>query len=87
VNLRKAFDALDWLGRGFLTSNEFKRAFDWHVNMNTSNASFRAGSLMRGEACEMEALLRRFNKDKMNGRVSLPEFMEELTPKESERNY
>jgi hypothetical protein len=29
----------------------------------------------------MEGLIRRFNKDKLNGRVSLPEFLEELTPK------
>lgn len=28
VSLRKGFDALDWLGRGFLTSNEFKRSFE-----------------------------------------------------------
>jgi Ca2+-binding EF-hand superfamily protein len=28
VQLRKAFDALDWLGRGFLTTNEFKRTFE-----------------------------------------------------------
>lgn len=26
VSLRRAFDSLDWLGRGFLTTNEFKRA-------------------------------------------------------------
>ena len=26
VNLREAFESLDWLGRGFLTTNEFKRA-------------------------------------------------------------
>ena len=25
LNLRKAFDGLDWLGRGFLTNNEFRR--------------------------------------------------------------
>lgn len=25
LNLRKAFDTLDWLGRGFLTNNEFRR--------------------------------------------------------------
>ena len=25
IHLRKAFDALDWLGRGFLTNNEFRR--------------------------------------------------------------
>jgi hypothetical protein len=29
ISLRKAFDSLDWLGRGFLTSSEFKRAFEW----------------------------------------------------------
>jgi hypothetical protein len=28
----------------------------------------------------MEALIRRFNKDKQNGRISLPEFLDELTP-------
>jgi len=33
------------------------------------------------EEVEMEGFLRRFNKDKMNGRISLPEFMDELTPK------
>jgi hypothetical protein len=35
----------------------------------------------------MEALLRRFNKDKLNGRVSLPEFLDELTPKVPEKPY
>lgn len=28
VQLRQAFDSLDWLGRGFITDNEFKRAFE-----------------------------------------------------------
>lgn len=28
VQLRYAFDSLDWLGRGFLTQNEFKRSFE-----------------------------------------------------------
>jgi hypothetical protein len=28
MHLRYAFDSLDWLGRGFLTQNEFKRAFE-----------------------------------------------------------
>jgi len=35
---------------------------------------------------QMEGLIRRFNKDKLNGRVSLPEFMEELTPKLGQNN-
>tara|TARA_B110000285_G_scaffold207097_1_gene246188 strand:+ start:455 stop:619 length:165 start_codon:yes stop_codon:yes gene_type:complete len=33
------------------------------------------------DSVEMEALVRRFNKDKQNGRISLPEWVEELTPK------
>ena len=28
VSLRKAFDGMDWLGRGFLTNNEFKRVIE-----------------------------------------------------------
>ena len=33
------------------------------------------------DSIEMEAMVRRFNKDKQNGRISLPEWIEELTPK------
>jgi len=29
----------------------------------------------------MEGLFRRFNKDKQNGRISLPEWLDELKPK------
>ena len=36
VVLKKAFEALDWLDRGYLTSNEFKKAFDWHSNVQES---------------------------------------------------
>lgn len=28
VSIRKAFDELDWMGRGFLTANEFCRAYE-----------------------------------------------------------
>lgn len=28
VSLRKGFDGIDWLGRGFLTNNEFKRVIE-----------------------------------------------------------
>ena len=35
----------------------------------------------------MEGMIRRFNKDKLNGRISLPEFLDELTPKCSEKLY
>jgi hypothetical protein len=36
---------------------------------------------------DLECLIRRFNKDKLNGRVALPEFLDELTPKNSEKTY
>ena len=39
------------------------------------------------DSIEMEAMIRRFNKDKLNGRISLPEFIEELTPKCPEKAY
>ena len=37
--------------------------------------------LAHPESIEMEALIRRFNKDKSNGKISMPEFIEELTKK------
>jgi hypothetical protein len=39
------------------------------------------------DSIEMEAMIRRFNKDKLNGRISLPEFLEELSPKAPEKAY
>ena len=87
VQLRQAFDSLDWLGRGFITDNEFKRAFE--------NICERLGSPMLHQeivvriqdSIEMEAMIRRFNKDKLNGRISLPEFLDELAPKCPEKAY
>ena len=87
VQLRQAFDSLDWLGRGFITDNEFKRAFE--------NICERLGSPMLHQeivvriqdSIEMEAMIRRFNKDKLNGRISLPEFLDELGPKCPEMAY
>lgn len=35
----------------------------------------------------MEAMIRRFNKDKLNGRICLPEFLDELNPKCSDKMY
>jgi hypothetical protein len=62
------------LGRGFITINEFKRAFD------NEGLSIRKNGV-RDEDIELEGVIRRFNKDKMNGRVSLSEFLDEFTPK------
>ena len=80
LNLRKAFDALDWLGRGFLTSNEFRRSFE-QINNKISTASLNSSNAWKIDSVELEGMIRRFNKDKLNGRVALPEFLDELTPK------
>lgn len=80
--LRSVFDELDWLHRGHLTSSEFRRYFEGYSG-ETEQYRKGADSAQR----EMEGLIRRFNKDKLNGRVSLPEFMDELTPKCPESKY
>ncbi|CDW85848.1 ef hand family protein [Stylonychia lemnae] len=86
VSLRKAFDQIDWLGRGFLTNNEFKRSFE-NYGQRMSSASLSQSIVLRQDQIELESLIRRFNKDKLNGRVSLPEFLEELTPKNPSKVY
>lgn len=75
-SLRGLFDRLDWLQRGYLTGSEFRRYFD---NYPHETETYQRGELTPYEC--LEGLVRRFNKDKLNGRVSLPEFMDELTPK------
>lgn len=47
VVLRGAFEALDWLNRGYLTSNEFKKAFDWHVNVQESTTQLKQSSYVK----------------------------------------
>jgi Ca2+-binding EF-hand superfamily protein len=86
VNLRNAFDALDWLGRGFLTSNEFKRQFE-RISQRMSTASIHNSIVLKNDSVELEGMIRRFNKDKLNGRFSLPEFLEELQPKNPGKAY
>jgi hypothetical protein len=84
VTPRQVFDHLDWLNRGFLTSTEFRRYFD--ANKQVSEGTVLTAKDKENHT-EMEALLRRFNKDKLSGRVSLPEFLELLTPKDQEKRY
>lgn len=76
---------MDWLGRGFLTTNEFKRAFEKHTNI--TSPSYSVSSYLKPDSTEMEGMIRRFNKDKLNGRISLPEFLDELSPKCQEKSY
>jgi hypothetical protein len=42
---------------------------------------------LRIDSIELEGMIRRFNKDKLNGRVSLPEFLDELSPKCPEKPF
>lgn len=83
IPVRQVFDHLDWLKRGFLTSSEFRRYFDDYPD---EADQMRYGGQTALQV-QMEGLIRRFNKDKLNGRVSLPEFMEELTPKLQKKEY
>lgn len=42
---------------------------------------------IRQDTTEIEGMIRRFNKDKLNGRISLPEFLDELSAKCAEKQY
>ena len=78
ISLRKAFENIDWINRGYIQKNDIKRLIDSyaeHLHANTANVRSHPSSI------EMEALVRRFNKDKQNGKIALPEWVEELTPK------
>lgn len=77
VNFRQLFDQLDWLNRGYINKQDIKRAVDQFVNYVST---VTAQQWSHPDSLEMEALIRRFNKDKQNGRISLPEFLDELTP-------
>ena len=80
VSLRKAFDVIDWNGRGIITANDFKRVLD--LPNQGKGYEHKKGIYGVSEIeIEIEGLLRRFNKDKLNGRVSLAEFIDELNPK------
>lgn len=52
-----------------------------------STASLHSSISLKQDSVDLECLIRRFNKDKLNGRVSLPEFIEELTPKNPKKAY
>ena len=62
------FDRIDVMRRGSLQYTEIQ-------NLMTKDPENQFTKV------EIESLIRRFNKDKMNGVISLPEFLSELTPK------
>lgn len=81
INLRKAYDALDCFNRGFISTAEIQRSFD------IASQTYQTQSLARIDNTEVECYIRRFNKDKLNGRISMTEFIDELTPKSIEKPY
>ena len=85
VSVRKAYDALDCYNRGFITSSELKRAFNIASQRYLSSSLGHSFNVV--DSVELECFIRRLNKDELNGRVSLTEFVEELTPKCPEKPY
>lgn len=60
-----------------MTVAEIRRYFDSYPDETTTYK--KGGDLSFN--LEIEGLLRRFNKDKLNGRITLTEFLDELTPR------
>ena len=75
-SLRDVFDEFDWMGRGFLTQTEVRRHFDLYPD---ETQCYKMGTNVDANL-EIELFLRRLNKDKLNGRVSLTDWLDELTP-------
>ena len=73
---RKAFDQMDWLSKGFIQANELQMAMDQ-----------LAEPQIRRDKNDTEAIIRRFNKDRAHVKISLKEFLDELTPKVPAKSY
>lgn len=78
VSTRQMFEEIDWLNRGHITKIDIKRIIDQYSQYVSA---VTADQRSHPDSIEMEALVKRFNKDKATGRISLPEWVEELTPK------
>lgn len=79
--LKTIFDQIDSMQRGFITKSDLKRLIDKYSQHVSSVTSLQRS---HPDSVEMEAFVRRFNKDKQNGRISLQEWLEELTPMKAE---
>lgn len=78
-DLKIVFSELDWINRGYVCKSDVKRVVDQFTD-HLSQATVTQRS--HPDSLEMEAVFRRFTKDKQNGRVSVLEFMEEVKPKQ-----
>ena len=75
--LKEIFNKIDSYGRGFITKSDIKRLVDqWQLHVSSVMSIQRS----HPDSVEMDAFVRRFNKDKQNGRISLQEWIDELTP-------
>lgn len=66
----KAFEQMDWLAKGYISGVELEQAIEK-----------LADPMLRRDKNDIECLVRRFNKDKSTGKVSIKEFIDELLPK------
>ncbi len=73
---RRAFDQMDWLAKSFITATEIQMALDQ-----------LADPMLKRDKNDTEALVKRFNKNRINGKITLKEFMDELTTKAPTKSY
>lgn len=72
--LREVFDELDYNRRGQITAVEIER----FLNKYPAPGDLYNSGRVEVTHEDVEGFIRRFNKDKQNGRISLPEFIAEL---------
>ena len=77
ASLKTVFDQIDSHGRGFITKSDIKALVDRYQLHVSSVMSMQRS---HPDSVEMDGFVRRFNKDKQNGRISLQEWIDELTP-------
>jgi hypothetical protein len=77
ISLRQVFENIDWSDKGFVTKAEIKRLID--SNLDVLKNAEATQVKVHPEAVEVEGLMRRFNKDKLNGKFSLIDFIDEMS--------
>lgn len=74
TNLRFLFNTIDYLNRGYITDHELSNFISNYPSTEQlyEDVKYNSG--------EKDNLIMRFNKDKKNGKISLLEFINALTP-------
>jgi Ca2+-binding EF-hand superfamily protein len=78
MSLRAAFEYIDESGRGYINKADVRHLIKLYAD---SLSAATVDQRSQPESLEMEALFRRFNHDKQNGIITLPEWIDQLTPK------